>query len=86
MVELELKTNLRRVRDAFMAKSPLSDSALWRLVAKDNRFFGRVVEGDGSFTARTYDEVIQRFSDHWPVGAEWPLSVRRPPAQARAAA
>lgn len=85
MIEAQLKSNLRTVRDAFMAKSKISETGLWRLVAQDNRFFSRVVESGKSFNVRSYDTIMQKFSDNWPEGAVWPESVGPRPSPTVAA-
>lgn len=45
----------------------------------DSSFFTRMAETNSSTSAKTYDEVVQWFSDNWPQKAVWPEFVSRPP-------
>lgn len=58
-----------------MAKG-LEISTVSQRAAGDWRFFDRIVDGK-SFTARTYDRVMEWFAQNWPSDAPWPEGVRR---------
>jgi hypothetical protein len=77
MIEAQLKSNLRALVTAFVAKSGISPTETWRKAARDGHFLARVESG-GGFTVRNYDSIVQWFSDNWPDGAEWPSNVSRP--------
>lgn len=76
-MEEELRTNLHSCAVAFAAARRFELSTVGRMAANDGSFFSRIATGR-SFTARKYDEIIQWFSDNWPVDAVWPADVRRP--------
>ncbi|WP_146193168.1 hypothetical protein [Maritimibacter sp. 55A14] len=41
------------------------------------RLFQRLRDGHGT-TIRTYNKVLQWFSDHWPEDLDWPSDIPRP--------
>lgn len=45
---------------------------------------GRIAElrAGGDMGARTIRDLLVKFSQNWPEGAEWPADVERPPVQA----
>lgn len=59
---------------------------LGKQIMSDTKFFRRIAAGE-NFTARTFDKVVQWFSDNWPddPACEWPKDLPRP-AQSEAAA
>ena len=77
-MEGDLKLHLQAVGAAFMRCSGLSYSATWLALANDASFMKRV-EGGGSFTLRTYDQILARASARirteggvWPEAVPWP--------------
>lgn len=76
-MEEELKSHLRSLAVAFLAKSKLAPSTMWARAAKDARFLDRV-EGGKGFTVKTYDSAVRWFFENWPEGAKWPADVPRP--------
>lgn len=83
-MEEELRLNLLRCAKTYAEARKLKLPTLARLAAGDWRFFSNLEADDKTFTARKYDEVIQWFSDNWPVDADWPAELTRPPASERA--
>jgi hypothetical protein len=79
-MENELRSNLLAVATAFAAAERCGLSTVSRRCRNDSGFFHRLFDESKSFTARTFDEVMRWFSDNWPDGADWPLSVCRPSA------
>lgn len=57
-------------------------STVGKQAAGDARFFERLRDGDASWTARKYDQVVGWFSVNWPDGTEWPDEVPRPAPEA----
>lgn len=47
-------------------------STVGRRCRNDSAFFNRIACGDGSFTVRTFDEVIGWFDENWPADSEKP--------------
>ena len=77
-MENDLKQHLMSCATAFAEKRNMKLTTLGRKAANDSPFFTRLMENRTSFTARKYDEIIQWFSDHWPVDLAWPQAVVRP--------
>ena len=48
-----------------------------KLARGSGDFFARL-QGGASCTIRTYNRVLQWFSDHWPSDLEWPSDIPRP--------
>lgn len=80
-MENQLKWNLRRCAEAYAAARNIGIPTVGRLAAGDWRFFERVEDGEKSFTARKYDEVMGWFSKNWPDQVDWPSDVIRPPSE-----
>ncbi len=51
-------------------------------VANDGKYFVRLREGK-TCTLRSARSVVQRLSDIWPDGLEWPADIPRPPPRCR---
>lgn len=79
-MENELRENLLRCAAAYAEAKEIGLSTLGRLAAGDWRFFDNLSKDDKTFTARKYDEVVQWFSDNWPVDKDWPVDLTRPEA------
>lgn len=77
-MEDELKNHFEALMAEFTCHSRLAKATIWARAAGDARFLDRVNTGSG-FTVKTYDRVVQWFSDNWPDGAEWPPSIERRP-------
>lgn len=81
-MEAELRRSLRAVANAFAEANGCALSTVSRRCRNDSGFFHRLADPSKSFTARTFDEVMQWFSTNWPDGSEWPGVIARPPVSA----
>jgi hypothetical protein len=81
-MENELRQTLVTVAHAFVSASGCAMSTVSRRCRNDSGFFRRLSDQSKSFTARTFDEVMQWFSDNWPAGSQWPPCIDRPPVNA----
>jgi hypothetical protein len=79
-MESELRSNLIAVATAFAHAEQCGLSTVSRRCRNDSGFFHRLFDETKSFTVRTFDDVLQWFSDNWPPGTEWPASIARPSA------
>jgi hypothetical protein len=76
-METELRNFLLRVARQYAATTGCGLSTVARRCRGDSCFFTRIASADGSFTARTFDEVIAWFDTNWPEGHPKPdLTVR----------
>lgn len=76
-MERELREFLISVAQQYAAVTGVALSGVGRRCRKDSSFFTRIASSDGSFTARTFDEVVAWFDANWPEGHPKPdLSVR----------
>ncbi len=57
--------------------SNLTPGVLGKASLRDHTFFRRIEQGE-NFTVKTFDKVVQWFSDHWPEDATWPSDIPRP--------
>ncbi len=57
--------------------SKLTPGVLGKASLRDHTFFRRIEQGE-NFTVKTFDKVVQWFSDHWPSDANWPADIPRP--------
>ena len=73
-MEETLRANLLELFD----RHPMTPSAIGTAALRDHTFFPRLKKGDMGFNVRTFDRVVQWFSDNWPEGTEWPADVPRP--------
>lgn len=81
-MERELRTNLIRLKTLYCEATGLKSATVGnRAASKDWEFFARLEKGEGSFTARKYDEIIGWFSGNWPENARWPKGIARPRAR-----
>lgn len=76
-MEQEMRSNLRRCAEIYAAARGIGLPTVGRLAAGDWRFFDRLQDGEKTFTARKYDEVIAWFAANWPPEVEWPADVKR---------
>lgn len=81
-MEDELRSHLLSCATAFAGARGFTLSTVGRFAANDGAFFQRVSDGEGSFTARTYDKVIGWFHENWPDDLTWPADVPRPSPEA----
>lgn len=81
-MEAELRQTLRIVAGAFAEADGCALSTVSRRCRNDSGFFHRLADSSKSFTARTFDEVMQWFSANWPEGSAWPEVIARPPISA----
>jgi hypothetical protein len=81
-MENTLRASLVATADAFALAENCALSTVSRRCRNDSAFFRRIADVEKSFTLRTFDEVMQWFSDNWPPGHEWPDGVDRPQVSA----
>jgi len=74
-----LKDNLRRVVDAYCAHTGLKQSSAFVMVVGSATPRTILLDQEADMKAGKYDEWLQRFSNAWPDGLEWPAGVARPP-------
>lgn len=72
-----LRQHLIDVASKFEAATGISVASIGKRSMNDNTLFARLAAGQG-FTVKTYDRVIQWFSDNWPADLDWPSEVQRP--------
>lgn len=76
-MERELREFLLSVAGEYASAAGIGLSSVGRRCRKDSSFFTRIANSDGSFTARTFDEVVAWFDANWPEGHPKPdLTVR----------
>lgn len=83
-METDLRRHLLETAAAYRAARNMELTTVGRLAAGDWQFFKRL-EGEVSFTARKYDQVMAWFSAKWPEDTEWPADVPRPDVSEQAA-
>lgn len=76
-MEETLRAHLFELADAFEKSTGVSRPSIGKAALRDNTFFRRLSAGDG-FTIKTFDKLIQWFSDNWPDEQAWPESFPRP--------
>jgi hypothetical protein len=74
-MENQLRKILIDTASAFATAAGCALSTVSRRVKKDPNFFTRIRDSDGSFTARSFDEVMEWFATNWPTGKEKPLEL-----------
>lgn len=72
-----MKDDLLSLVEAYCSATSLSEARVASLAYGSGTFFSRIRNGR-TFTAVTYDRLIQWFSDNWPDNATWPESVEQP--------
>jgi len=77
-MESTLRQSLITVAQAFASGEGCALSTVSRRCRNDSGFFHRLSDENKSFTARTFDEVMQWFSDNWPDDSDWPAAISRP--------
>lgn len=77
-MEAQLRETLRTLSTVFAQASDCALSTVSRRCRNDSGFFHRLADPSKSFTVRTFDEVMQWFSDNWPTHAAWPATISRP--------
>jgi hypothetical protein len=76
-MEDTLRAHILSLAAAFEQATGSSWRTIGKVAMNDNTFFVRIGRGDG-FTIRTFDRILQWFSDNWPENAEWPEGIERP--------
>ena len=76
-----LRKNLQTLFDEYVQDTGKKPYVVGRLVAKDIRFYKRIVDG-GGFTVATYDRVAANFKAIWPAGLPWPSDIPEPDLEA----
>jgi len=69
--------NIIYLADIYCQKSNRRETYTGMLCARDSRFFRRLRDGGGC-TVKTYQRVLQWFSDNWPADLPWPVEISRP--------
>ncbi len=65
-MEKELRQFLLLIAGKYAEAAKCGLSSVGRRCRKDSSFFTRISSGEGSFTARTFDDVIEWFETNWP--------------------
>jgi len=81
-MENELRKHLLETAAAFAKASGCAVSTVSKRVKNDPNFFARLNEAKGTFTVRTYDEVMKWCADNWPEGKQLPLVLMKWMAEA----
>ena len=84
-MEKLLSDHLKTLADRFLGATGLKLTTIGRLAAGDWRFFRNLDDEAKGFNIKTYDRIVQWFSDNWPDQIEWPVlrigERGRPPKQ-----
>jgi hypothetical protein len=76
-MEQELRNNLFELAARLEAATKITRVTVCKRALNCTRFFSRLEAGEG-FTIRTYDRLVQWFSDNWPPRVKWPRHIKRP--------
>lgn len=74
-MENELRTILLETAQTYASAQSCAMSTVSRRCRNDSGFFARITDPTKSFTARTFDEVMEWFDTNWPAGKERPYSL-----------
>lgn len=74
-MEDELRTILISTAQAYAAATCCGMTTVARRVKNNAAFFKRLSDPSTSFTARSFDEVMEWFSDNWPSDNQKPLEL-----------
>ncbi|MFD1743724.1 hypothetical protein [Cypionkella sinensis] len=80
-----IHNDLINLSTAYAAHKNLSHWRVSYLARGDGQFFRRLADGK-SCTVKTAAQVLQWFSDIWPLDLEWPSDISRPPRSKKEAA
>lgn len=69
--------NLLALARAFGAALGVRDSSVSHKIVGKGDFFAKLQQGSIP-KVDTYEKLLQKFSDHWPEGADWPADIPRP--------
>ena len=69
--------DLHRLGVCYASSKNISLATVSNLACGNATLFKRISHG-GSCTIRTFNKVLQWFSDNWPADLFWPLETRRP--------
>lgn len=73
--------NLHQLAVLYASYRSISLARVSNLVCRNAYLFKRLGQGF-SCTLKTYNRVLQWFSDHWPLDLAWPADIPRPPPAA----
>jgi hypothetical protein len=71
-MENELRNFLLLIARQYAEAAGCALSTVARRCRNDKAFFVRIANADGSFTVRTFDEVVAWFDANWPEGHDKP--------------
>jgi hypothetical protein len=74
---MTLIDQIRDLAAAYAAATGLEPSTVsWRVFG-DTKKLAMIADG-ADLTTRRFEAAVSWFSAHWPAGAAWPATVRRP--------
>lgn len=76
-MENELRNALLATAHAYASAAGCGITTVSRRVKNNAGFFKGIADPSKSFTARTYDEVMEWFATNWPSGKPLPSSLMR---------
>ncbi len=76
-MESELRSALLATANAYADAARCGITTVSRRVKNNAGFFKGLEDPSKSFTARTYDEVMEWFARHWPAGKPLPSSLMK---------
>jgi light-regulated signal transduction histidine kinase (bacteriophytochrome) len=76
-MEETLRSNLIDLAAVFEQGAEVSRATIGKRALNDNTFYARIETGAG-FNIKTFDRLIQWFSDNWPADVTWPAGIDRP--------
>ncbi|NYT33904.1 hypothetical protein [Rhizobium sp. WYCCWR 11128] len=74
-MEDELRAILLSTAEAYAAVARCGMTTVARRVKNNAAFFKRLSDPTTSFTARSFDEVMEWFADNWPRDCQRPLEL-----------
>lgn len=75
---MDLREQLVIVSDLFASARGIGRKRVSTIVLDQGSKLDAVARGSADVTTRTWERAMQYFSDHWPEGADWPVSIARP--------
>lgn len=74
--------DLVELAETLSAKTGQSEARIANLSGRAGNFFSRLRNGRDC-SVGTYNSMLQRFSNTWPIDLDWPIAIERPaPADA----
>jgi hypothetical protein len=84
LMEDIMRENTARLCDAYVAYTGMTQTMAARTLFGDATYLfnvlgkrKRATDPAVSFRVRSYDVIVARFSECWPVGVEWPAGISR---------